>query len=250
MYPQINVLGSPITALCFEEQIALLLDWAQKRESRVTCVANVHMVMEATCDPEFAAVLKEADLVTPDGMPLVWLMRRLGAPSQERVAGMDMLPALCKRAEEQGISIFFLGSTQEVLDRIRKRLELEHPRLAIAGMESPPFRPLTESEQQALIEKINGSGAQMVFVALGCPKQERWMHFHKEKILAPMVGLGGAFPVYAGVQRRAPLWVQRAGLEWVFRLLQDPGRLWKRYWGTNLPFMWLAARQLLARTER
>lgn len=218
--------------------------WAKSRESRVVCVANVHMLMEAHQHPEFRQVLDRADLVAPDGMPLVWMMRWQGVPNQDRLAGLDIFFALCQRAQAEGISIYFLGSTADTLTRIDERLRLDFPRLRIAGLESPPFRPLSEEEDQALIERVNASGAGLVFVALGCPKQEFWMDAHRGRISSVMVGLGGAFPVYAGIHMRAPLWLRRAGLEWVFRLMQEPKRLWKRYWHTNLPFIMLAARQL------
>lgn len=250
MQPSIPILTSAITNLSFEAHVDLLAQWARQRESRAICVANVHMVMEAYWSPEFAHILKAADLVTPDGMPLVWVMRRLGAPAQDRVAGMDLLPALCARAEAEHLSIYFFGSTPEVLKWMRQRIARDFPDLAIAGMESPPFRPLSDAENEEIAHRINESGAHLVFVALGCPKQERWIYGQKGRIHAPMIGLGGAFPVYAGMERRAPRWAQRAGLEWAFRMLQDPKRLWRRYVETNFPFLWLAARQLYGGNKR
>lgn len=247
MLPTINVVGSPVTALPSAEQLETIVTWAAERASRMVCVANVHMLMEARWDEAFGKLLKEADMVTPDGTPLVWMMRRLGAPEQDRVAGMDMLPALCRLAAERGLGVFFLGSTSETLARMRERLEAECPGLRIAGMESPPFRPLTDEEDRALVERIKASGAQLVLVSLGCPKQERWMEAHRELLPAVLIGLGAAFPVYAGTQGMAPQWMRESGLEWLYRLGQEPRRLFKRYWCTNLPFMWLAFRQLSLR---
>lgn len=244
MSQAVSVIGVPITALSFEGHVDRMLEWASQRESRVVCAANVHMLMEAHRRPEFGTMLRAADLVSPDGMPLVWMMRRLGVPKQGRVAGMDLLPALCRGAAERGISVFFLGSTPEILERMRARLRHEIPGLAIAGMISPPFRAASPEEDAQLVEQIHASGAGLVLVALGCPKQERWMQEHRGRVPAVMVGLGGAFPVYAGIQKRAPEWVRDAGLEWAFRLWQEPGRLWKRYGETNLPFAWLALKQL------
>ncbi|MDJ0706280.1 MAG: WecB/TagA/CpsF family glycosyltransferase [Leptolyngbyaceae cyanobacterium MO_188.B28] len=243
--PTINVIDSPLTALPFHEQIELMLHWANQNLSKVVCVANVHMLMEATWHEDLGAVLKSADLVTPDGMPLVWMMNLLGARTQDRVAGMDILLTLCQAASSQDCSIFFVGSTTETLERMRLGLKSDFPNLQIAGMEPLPFRPLTPSEDKALIAKINQSGAGLLMVCLGCPKQERWMAEHKNKIQAVMIGLGGAFPVYAGIQRRAPLLVRRAGLEWLYRLIQEPQRLWGRYRKTIPPFVWLALKQLL-----
>ncbi|MBW4560986.1 MAG: WecB/TagA/CpsF family glycosyltransferase [Mojavia pulchra JT2-VF2] len=244
--PTQKVLDFPITALRFEEQIQTILKWAIARESRTVCVANVHMLMEAHWNPEFASVLHHADVVTPDGMPLVWMMRQMGVRYQDRVAGMDILQALCKSAQVQNLSVFFVGSQTEILSKMRKRLEQEFPSLKIAAMEPLPFRPLTENEDADLINKINSSGAGLVFLSLGCPKQENWMAQHKGKIQAVMIGMGGVFPVYAGIHKRAPRIVRDLGFEWLYRWIQEPRRLWSRYIKTIPPFMWLATKQLLS----
>ena len=201
-------------------------------------LANVHMVVEGRRRPDFAAVLLRAELLLPDGMPLVWLMRAGGAPRQVRVAGMDVLPAVCGAAARGGVAVFFLGGTDLLLTKLRERLQYDFPDLQIAGMVSPPFRPLTSDEDRLLSEQINQSGAGIVLVALGCPKQEEWIDSHRNSIGAVMVGLGAAFGVYAGLQRRAPLAMQQSGLEWLYRLTQEPGRLWKRYLVTNCLFTW------------
>jgi N-acetylglucosaminyldiphosphoundecaprenol N-acetyl-beta-D-mannosaminyltransferase len=239
-----SVIGFPVTALPFNMQIQLMLDWAKSHLSKVVCVANVHMLVEARQDPAFAAVLDSADMLTPDGMPLVWMIRLMGVPEQERVAGLDIFQALCERASAENVSIFFLGSQEEILQKIHDRLNKEFPNLQIAGMEPLPFRPLTSVEDEAVIQKINQSGAGLVFVSLGCPKQERWMAAHRGKIQSVMIGLGGAFPVYAGLHKRAPQAIREAGLEWLYRLLQEPRRLWKRYGSTIPPFIFLALKQL------
>ncbi|BAY91946.1 MULTISPECIES: WecB/TagA/CpsF family glycosyltransferase [unclassified Tolypothrix] len=246
LVPTQKVLDFPITALTFENQIQTILKWAIARESKTVCVANVHMLMEAHWNPEFARVLKTADVVTPDGMPLVWMMRRMGARSQDRVAGMDILQGLCKLAQIQNVSVFFLGSQTEILAKMRKRLDQEFPNLKIAAMEPLPFRPLTETEDADLVKKINKSGAGLVFVSLGCPKQENWMAQHKGKIQAVMIGVGGVFPVYAGIHKRAPRIIRELGFEWLYRWIQEPRRLWSRYMTTIPPFIWLATKQLLS----
>jgi N-acetylglucosaminyldiphosphoundecaprenol N-acetyl-beta-D-mannosaminyltransferase len=240
-----NVIGFSVTALPFAAQIKLILEWASSYESKVVCVANVHMLTEAYWHPEFSSVLKAADLVTPDGMPLVWMMKLMGVQDQNRVAGMDILLSLCQLAPLQNISVFFLGSEATILEKMKMKLEQEFPKLQIAGMEPLPFRPLTREEDDAIIQKIHTSEAGLVLVSLGCPKQECWMHQHKDKIQAVMIGLGGVFPVLAGVHKRAPLWVQNSGLEWFYRLIQEPRRLWSRYLKTIPPFILLALRQLI-----
>jgi len=244
--PTRKVLDFSITALRFDEQVQTIINWAKTRESKTVCVANVHMLMEAYWSLDFANVLRSADLVTPDGMPLVWMMRRMGAHYQDRVAGMDILLALCELAQTQNISILFLGSQSEILSKMRKKLDKEFPQLKIAGMEPLPFSPLTETEDEALMKKINSSGAGIVLISLGCPKQEIWMAQHKGKIQAVMIGVGGVFPVYAGIRKRAPRIMRDLGLEWLYRWIQEPRRLLVRYTKTIPLFIWLAAKQLLS----
>lgn len=243
--PTARVINCSITALPFEKQIQTMLAWASLRQSRTVCVANVHMLMEAQGNLEMAHVLDKADLVTPDGMPLVWMMRLLGVNNQDRVAGMDIFLALCQNAQASNVSVFFVGSITPILESMRRRLEQDFPNLEIAGMEPLPFHPLTATEDKALTQKINESGAGLVFVSLGCPKQEHWIAQHQGRIQSVMIGLGGVFPVYAGIHKRAPRRVRELGLEWLYRLVQEPNRLWGRYYKTIPPFIWLAIKQLL-----
>lgn len=242
----IQVIGTNINALSLKQSTAQIIAWAKQNVSKSVCVANVHMLMEAHWNLSFQQILQAADLVTPDGMPLVWMLKFLGANGQERVAGMDLLKALCEEAQQQKVGIFFLGSETKILEKMRRRLESEYPTLNIIGMESLPFRPLTAQEDREIVEKINDSQAGLLFLSLGCPKQEKWIAQHRGKINATMVGLGGVFPVYAGLQKYAPQWIRTAGMEWAYRLYQEPGRLWRRYATTIPPFIWLATRQLIA----
>ena len=240
-----NVIGFPVTAEAFDTQVDTMLAWAHQRLSKAVCVANVHMLVEAKCNQGFARVLHRADMLTPDGMPLVWVTSRLRKQRQDRVAGMDIMLSLCEKAAHENISVFFLGSTPDVLWNMEQRLKREYPNLNVVGMESPPFRPLTREEDDALVERINSSGAGSVLVSLGCPKQEWWMYNHKGRVKAVMVGLGGVFPIFAGEKKWAPVWVQKNGLEWLYRLVQEPRRLWKRYAKTVPLFLLLAFKQLV-----
>ncbi|MEO0869490.1 MAG: WecB/TagA/CpsF family glycosyltransferase [Cyanobacteria bacterium J06642_11] len=240
-----KVIGFPVTAEPFETQIDTILGWAQQRLSKIVCVANVHMLIEAKSNIGFASILYRADMLTPDGMPLAWLTSWMNKRRQDRVAGMDILLSLCRKASHHDVSLFFLGSTPEVLGKIQQRLSQDYPNLSIAGIEDLPFRPLTYAEDMELVHRINNSGAGIVFISLGCPKQERWMNAHKHKINAVMIGLGGVFPVFAGVHKWAPAWVRKSGFEWLYRLLQEPQRLWQRY-ATTIPlFLLLAAKQIV-----
>jgi N-acetylglucosaminyldiphosphoundecaprenol N-acetyl-beta-D-mannosaminyltransferase len=243
--PKCQVIGSPITALPFDAQMDIIANWAKSRLSKMVCVANAHMLVEAHWNDAFAAVLKKADLVTSDGMPIVWMMKLLGFRTQNRVAGMDILLALCHLSIRSNLKVFFLGCERSILDRMQDRLNCDFPGLKVVGMEPLPFRPMTAAEEEDILAMIEASGANLVFVSLGCPKQEYWMAKHRDRIQAVMLGLGGAFPVYAGVKKWAPRWMRDAGLEWAYRLLQEPRRLAGRYGKTNQVFLWLAFKQFL-----
>jgi len=247
--PKQDLIVTPVSTLLFDEQINLMVSWAKQKQSRMVCVANVHMLVEAWQNNHFANVLKQADLVTPDGMPLVWMLKSLGHKQAQRVAGMDIFQTVCQQAAIAQTSIFLLGSSPEVLDKISQRLKLQFPTIKIAGTESPPFRPLAPTVDMDMVNTINESGAGVLFVALGCPKQELWMNQHKDKIQAVMIGVGGVFPVYAGILKETPKLMQNLGLEWLFRLCQEPKRLWKRY-ATTIPiFIWLMLKQIVFSKE-
>ena len=248
--PTRDLINSPVCILSFEEQINQIIVWAKSCQSRIVCVANVHMLVEAAQNLNFATVLKKADLVTPDGMPLVLMLKLMGVDRAERVAGMDIFLSTCQRAAQAELSIFLLGSKPEILDKICRRLKQEFPTLIIAGVKSPPFIPIISNLDLETVQSINTSGAKIVFVALGCPKQELWMIQHREKIPAVMIGVGGVFPVYAGIMKPAPQLIQQMGFEWLFRLVQEPQRLWRRYATTIPVFLYLAFKQLLHKKKR
>lgn len=242
----IKVISTNIPSLTFEQNIDLLIDWATNNLSKYACVADIRMLMEAYWHQPFSQVLQNADMVTPNGMPLVWIMRFLGCKGQDRVSGMDILKSLCHKASEENVKVFFLGSQQSILDLMRARLDKEYPNLNVAAMKPLPFHPLTQAEDEALIEEIHETGAGIVFLSLGCPRQEKWMAEHQGKVEAVMIGLGVTFPTYAGLKKWAPRWVRQSGLEWLYHLVQEPKRLMGRYAQKIPPFIFLAFTQLFS----
>lgn len=245
-----KVLDSFIHALSWEETLARITVWARARESRYVCICNVHSVVTATRDKEFKQVLRHADMTTPDGMPIAWMLRKLGFAGQQRINGPDLMWKYCAQAARTGDSVYFYGGSYEALRQMSMKLRAAFPDLQIGGVYAPPFRAVGEVEDDKVIAAINESGAGVVFVGLGCPKQEIWMATHHNRIHAVMIGVGAAFDYHAGTVQRAPLWMQRNGLEWSYRLLSDPRRLWKRYFVTNTLFIIRASLQLLLHTLR
>lgn len=243
-----QIFNFPITVGKYQDYIEYIMNSAANGRSQYVYVANVHMVVEAFWNKSFSEKVRHAGLVTPDGKPLTWALRLLHGIKQDRVAGMDMLPALLKQSEKRQTPVYIYGGTETLLSRTQQYLGSNYPDLCIKGLYSPPFRDLTPEEEARTIERINSSGAKLLFVVLGCPKQESWMANMAGKINAVMIGIGGALPVLIGMQKRAPKWMQNAGLEWLFRLLQEPRRLFKRYFVTNSIFLYLLSRELVART--
>jgi N-acetylglucosaminyldiphosphoundecaprenol N-acetyl-beta-D-mannosaminyltransferase len=203
------------------------------------------MVMEGYDDSRFRAVVNDADLVTSDGVPLVWVLRILGVHRQQRVYGPDLTLHVCEAATEKGLPIALYGGTQDTLAEMSRNLCDRYPRLHIASALAPPFRELTPAEDETYTSQIIQSGATIVLVGLGCPKQERWMANHRGLIPAVMIGVGAAFDFHSGRVRQAPAWMQKIGLEWLFRLLMEPRRLWKRYLKHNPRFALYFLLQLL-----
>lgn len=241
------VIGVPIDVLGWDDAVTRIAAWAGQRVSRVVFICNVHSVVTARQDPAFALALAQADLATPDGAPVAWMLRRLGHARQARINGPDLMWRCCADAAARGTLVYLYGGTEEVSARLQQRLRAAFPALRIAGVASPPFRALSADEDAAAVAAINASGAGVVWVSLGCPKQELWMHAHRGRVHAVMVGVGAAFDYHAGTTPRAPRWMQQAGLEWLHRLATDPRRLWRRYLVTNTLFVVAAARQLLGR---
>jgi len=221
----VRVLTAPLDILDWESAIRRLVHWGNERRSSVVCICNVHMTVTAGHDKELAEVLDGADMVTPDGAPVAWAMRRAGYASQQRINGPDLMWRYLAEAERLGQVVFFYGGMEETLAALRVSMLAAFPGLRIGGMVSPPFRPLTAEEDQAYVDQINAADTAALFVGLGCPKQEKWMHAHRGRISAVMVGVGAAFDYHAGTIKRAPMWMQRYGLEWFHRLCSEPRRL-------------------------
>lgn len=239
-----KILSSFISLGSYDEFIDKIIKLSAARESSYVCVCNVHMLLEAKDSIDFNRILNNADIVTPDGMPIAKAIKYIYNIPQDRVAGMDLLPDLITKCSERKKKIFFYGSTQEVLDEIKLRINTECPNLVVKFY-SPPFRVLDNTEKKTIVDMINEFNADFTFVALGCPKQEKWMHEHLNKINSCMIGLGAAFEVYAGLSKRAPNWMQKHSLEWFFRLIHNPARLWRRYLHHNPRFIWYLCLQIL-----
>lgn len=242
-----SVLDTWIDALAWDDAMRQIMTWGAARESRYICICNVHSVVTASRDPEFKRAVNNADMATSDGAPIAWALRKLGFPAQERINGPDLMWRYLREAERAGQTVFFYGSTRDTLVKLRASIAREFPGLKVAGTCSPPFRELSALEDEDEVEKINRSGANVVFVGLGCPKQEKWMAAHRGRINALMIGVGAAFDYHSGTVKRAPLWWQHNGLEWLYRLVSDPKRLMKRYMVTNTLFILGFSRQLIAR---
>jgi N-acetylglucosaminyldiphosphoundecaprenol N-acetyl-beta-D-mannosaminyltransferase len=229
-----DVLGVGISTTSYADVASTCAKWLANRDAQLTahyiCVTSVHGVMEARKNGQLRSILNQADIATPDGMPLVWALRSFGMPGQERVYGPNLMLTLCAQAEEQGHRIFLYGGRAEVLDTLCNNLRTRYPRLVIAGSYSPPFRPLTQSEEASVRDMISAARPDLLFVGISTPKQERWMAEHRDCFPGViMIGVGAAFDFHSGRVKQAPAWMQRSGLEWLFRLLSEPARLWRRY---------------------
>lgn len=242
-----RILESQVDITCYTDACDRIQVLAESQTSSYIIAANVHVVMTGFWQPEYQKVINDAALVTPDGMPLVWVMRQLGSDHQARVYGPDLMLAWCERAAEKDLSIYLYGGTEEMLKKLTQKLSEQFPALKIAGSYSPPFRPLTPEEEQQDCDRINASGASVIFVALGCPKQEQWMARQQGKINAVMIGVGAAFSFHSGEVKQSPRWMMQLGLEWFYRFCVEPRRLWRRYLINNPMFILLVSQQLLKR---
>jgi N-acetylglucosaminyldiphosphoundecaprenol N-acetyl-beta-D-mannosaminyltransferase len=236
---RVNILGVGISPLTRAQAVATIEGWIAHRERQYVCVSGIHGVMESQRDEGLRAIHNAAGMVTPDGMPLVWLSRLKGFEFVERVYGPDLLLACCQRSVTTGYRHFFYGGGAGVPERLIQRLQARFPGLEVVGGYSPPYRALTTAEDAEVVRQINAAEPDVVWVGLSTPKQERWMSEHRDRLAAPVfIGVGAAFDFHAGLKPQAPGWMQRNGLEWLFRLWKEPRRLWRRYLRNNPLFVW------------
>ena len=240
-----RVVSIDVSIVSYQHALENVMQLAKGRTTSYACFSNVHMVIEAYQSAEFQKMVNEATFAFADGMPLVFSLRWLYNIRQERIAGMDFMGDILKKCDEEGLSIFLFGSTQPILESLQRYISATFPQVKLAGIISPPFREATEEERQNHIATINSSGAHVVLVGLGCPKQEIWMAKNTSQIQACLLGVGGAFGLYAGLAKRAPTWMRNAGLEWLYRLGQEPSRLIGRYMNSNSKFMYLFLKESL-----
>jgi len=250
-----KVISLNINILNYSQAVTDIINIAKQRIPSYVCFANVHMVIEAYWNSNFASNVNNANLVTADGVPLKLALRILYRIYAERIAGMDIMPSLITECEKENLSIALYGSSDNTLNAIKERIKAEHPNLTIACQINPPFKKLSVEEKAETIKILNASGANIIFVCLGCPKQEMWMAENSKEINAILLGVGGAFQVYSKERKRAPQWMRTFALEWLFRFLQEPKRMLKRYLITNSLFIFLLVKdifvvKLLKRTER
>jgi N-acetylglucosaminyldiphosphoundecaprenol N-acetyl-beta-D-mannosaminyltransferase len=236
---KVDILGVKVSATTMEEALGVIEGWIARGEPHYVCVSGMHGVMESQQDEGLRRIHNSAGLVTPDGMSLVWLCRLKGQRQVERVYGPDLMLALCAVSSVCGYRHFFYGASPEVLDALAARLRARYPGLEVVGTYAPPFRQLSPEEDLQTVQGIREARPDVVWVGLSTPKQERWMAEHVERLGVPvLIGVGAAFDFHAGFKRQAPRWMQRSGLEWFFRLLSEPRRLWRRYL-VNIPlFAW------------
>lgn len=236
-----NILGTNIAVTNMRETVSEIEGNMENLRGKYICVSNVHTTVTACEDESYQRIQNGAAIALPDGKPLSLYQRKQGFTEAERVTGPDLMGELFAR--DNGLRHYFYGGTEETIGILKEKLPAEYKNLRIAGMYSPPFRALTEQEDALAIKNINDAGADIIWVGLGAPKQERWMYEHQGKINGVMIGVGAGFDYYAGTIRRAPMWMQRMSLEWLYRLMQDPKRLFKRYFVTNLKFIRLTGKQ-------
>lgn len=240
-----TILGVPVSAISMRDACAWIEKSIAARVQKYICVCPVSTIMAARQDAVMMAAVHSAGLVTPDGMPVVWLGRLYGYKNIRRVYGPDLMLEVCRLAEKKGYRHYFYGCTADVLEKLKKKLKDMFPDISIAGAYSPPFRQLTQEEDEAAVKAINDARPDIIWVGLGSPKQDIWMHQHRARINAPlMIGVGAAFDFLAGVKPQAPQWMRGNGLEWLFRLCSEPRRLWRRYLVDGAVFIFLMGCQL------
>jgi len=246
MLERFNVLGVGVSSINMTVAMDVMERWIERREPNYVTITGVHGVMESQADEDIRQIHNQAGMVTPDGMPLVWLGRLNGHEHVDRVCGPDLMPLLCEKSTTKGYRHYLYGGNEGVPELLKEKLDEKFPGIEVVGTYSPPFRALSEEEDGEIVNKINSANPDIVWVGLSTPKQERWMAAHIGRLNAPvLIGVGAAFDFHAGLKKRAPLWMQKSGLEWLYRLLSEPRRLWKRYMKNNPLFVLLIIRQAL-----
>ncbi len=246
MSQRANVIGVGVSAVNMATALAVVKSWIDHRERHYVCVTGVHGVMESRRSPSLCAIHNRAGLVLPDGMPLVWMLRLAGFRHADRVCGPEFMPRLIEESVARGDRHYFYGGSEQALVALQARVATLAPGAIVVGMHSPPYRPLSSAEDEAVVAAINAAKPDIVWVGLSTPKQERWMAAHRELLHASvLIGVGAAFDIEAGMIERAPRFLRRTGFEWTFRLMKEPKRLWKRYLSSNPLFVVLVAAQKL-----
>lgn len=238
--PTCNILGVDIAAIDMEWLLDYLINNIHDLSGDYICVSNVHTTVTAYEDGEYRKVQNGGIMAIPDGGPLSSVGQKRGFKNMKRTTGPSLMGEIFKISAAKRYRHYFYGSTDETLEKLYAVLTETYPGIQIAGMYSPPFRPMTEEEDKEIVERINETKPDFVWVGLGAPKQEKWMAAHQGRVNGLMIGVGAGFDYYAGNIERAPEWMQKSNLEWVYRLLQDPRRLFGRYWYTNTKFIWNA----------
>jgi len=234
-----DVCGVHVSAVNIDKACVIFDQWIKAREKHYVCVAPASTIVQCQDDEEYKAIINKAGMVTPDGMPLVWIAKSRGLKEVERTYGPDLLTAVAQLSPEKGYKHFFYGGTEEVCQKLRKILNEKYPGINIVGMVAPPFRDLTDKEHKNVINQINDSKADILWVGLGSPKQDIWISTNRDRLDVPiMLGVGAAFDFISGVKKHAPRWIQRSGLEWLFRFCCEPRRLWRRYILGNAKFIY------------
>lgn len=246
--PLANIADVPLSRLEFSQALQTVESWITGEcGAKQVAFCNVHVLSSTLWNPRLRKALRESDLVLPDGAPIAWLMRRMGCNNQRRIAGPDFMLQLTERLAMRSESIFLMGSTGENLQKLEQSLLKSFPSLSVAGSFSPPFRPLSDKENREITSMIHKSGTKTIWVGLGCPKQEIWIHENRQEVRGVFLGVGAAFDFLSGAKSRAPSWMQQAGLEWFFRLVSDPRRLLIRYLVSNTAFIWITFNELILR---
>lgn len=233
-----NLMGVHVSATTYDQSVEAIVHAAHRHQPAVVSHHAVHALITASGNSDLRDAVNQFEIIAPDGQPVRWALNWLyGTGLKERVCGPELMLRLCNRAARDGIAIYLYGSSQAVIDALGEKLPRRFPGLKIAGAESPPFRELTPEEDEGVVERINSSGARIVFLGLGAPKQDIFAHEHRDRLNAVQVCVGAAFDFHAGTLKKAPPWMERSGLEWFYRLLREPRRLWRRYLVTNTIFL-------------